>query len=295
MRGVVSAGMVAALEQLNLKEAFDAVFGASAGAVAGAYFIAGQARYGTTIFYEDINNRQFISLARLLTGAPVMSLSFLLDHVCIERKPLAVDRVLQSDIAFFAIASSLTREQSVSLGGFSDARDLFEALRCSARIPFFAGPPVNNRGDLFVDASVYEFIPFRAARAEGFTDLVVLLTRPHGAGRSAPGLVDRLLVAPHLRRYSAHAAATHMSRDRAYANDLAHLYAHMGGASQPRVLMVQMSADVPELPPFDISRQALVVAAKAGFRAVYAALELEIPDVVEILTPVGLAPPIEAF
>src|SRR4051794_4948860 len=66
MRGVVSAGMVAALEQLELQEVFDGVFGASAGAVTGAYFIAGQARYGTTIFYEDINNRKFIDLTRLL-------------------------------------------------------------------------------------------------------------------------------------------------------------------------------------------------------------------------------------
>src|ERR1044071_2792696 len=53
MRGVVSAGMVAALEELGFRDCFDAVYGSSAGAISGAYFIAKQARYGTTIFYDN--------------------------------------------------------------------------------------------------------------------------------------------------------------------------------------------------------------------------------------------------
>jgi hypothetical protein len=64
MRGVVSAGMVAALEQLGLTDAFDAVYGSSAGAINGAYFLAGQANLGVTIYSEDINNRHFIDLRR---------------------------------------------------------------------------------------------------------------------------------------------------------------------------------------------------------------------------------------
>jgi predicted patatin/cPLA2 family phospholipase len=61
MRGVISGGMVAALEQLGLLDIFDVVYGSSAGAIAGAYFLAGQARYGTTIFYERLNNSRFIN------------------------------------------------------------------------------------------------------------------------------------------------------------------------------------------------------------------------------------------
>jgi predicted acylesterase/phospholipase RssA len=36
--------MVAALEQLNLLNSFDAIYGSSAGAISGAYFHASQAR-----------------------------------------------------------------------------------------------------------------------------------------------------------------------------------------------------------------------------------------------------------
>ena len=69
MRGVISAGMVSALEDLGLVDAFDAVYGSSAGAINAAYFLAGQARLGTTIYYEDINNAEFIDLARALSRA----------------------------------------------------------------------------------------------------------------------------------------------------------------------------------------------------------------------------------
>jgi len=79
MRGVVSGGMVVALEQLGLLECFDAIYGSSAGAMNGAYFLAGQAALGTTIYYDNINNRHFIDFARALRGRPVVDLDFLVD------------------------------------------------------------------------------------------------------------------------------------------------------------------------------------------------------------------------
>src|SRR5947209_18409474 len=50
MRGVVSAGMTAAIEQLGLHDAFDEVHGASAGAFNGAFLLAGQASYLTALY-----------------------------------------------------------------------------------------------------------------------------------------------------------------------------------------------------------------------------------------------------
>src|SRR5690242_8962304 len=50
MRGVVSPGMTAAIEQLGLRDAFDEVHGASAGAFNGAFLLAGQAAYLTALY-----------------------------------------------------------------------------------------------------------------------------------------------------------------------------------------------------------------------------------------------------
>ena len=94
MRGVISAGMVVALEQMGWLGCFDAVYGSSAGALNGAYFVAGQAALGTTIYYEDINHRNFIDLLRPLRGRPILNLDFLVDDVMVKQKILDTKRVI---------------------------------------------------------------------------------------------------------------------------------------------------------------------------------------------------------
>ncbi len=104
MRGVVSAGMVAALEQLDLLDSFDAIYGSSAGAISGAYFLAGQARYGVTIFYENINNDHFIDFRRIFRRqGSIVSVDYLLDVVCQKIKPLNIEAILNSEIKFKGI------------------------------------------------------------------------------------------------------------------------------------------------------------------------------------------------
>src|SRR5215813_3570940 len=60
MRGVISCAALQGLEELGMTQVFDEVYGASAGAVNAAYFLAGQAGYATTIYYQTINTTRFI-------------------------------------------------------------------------------------------------------------------------------------------------------------------------------------------------------------------------------------------
>jgi predicted patatin/cPLA2 family phospholipase len=286
MRGVVSAGMVAALEQLGLRDSFDAVYGSSAGAISGAYFVAGQARYGTTIFYENINNNKFIDIKRLLGGKPAVSLEFLLDNVCMDQKPLAFRRVLMSDLPLYIIAASINSKRSEILTDFNDQTELFQALRASARIPFFAGPPVELRGDRFLDASLYESIPFRAARtAENVTDMVILLTRPAGDLRSAPDWADRYILAPYLKRLDPELARHYLHRAELYEAEIKDITANANDAGLPRMLPVQIPAHAEKIKPFEMSRDKLVIAAMHGFRSIYTSMGLPAPALVEIITP----------
>ena len=50
---------------LMCRECFDAIYGSSAGAINATYFLSGQ-REGVRIYYEDIANKKFVDLARLL-------------------------------------------------------------------------------------------------------------------------------------------------------------------------------------------------------------------------------------
>lgn len=50
---------------LVCRECFDAIYGSSAGAINATYFLSGQ-REGVRIYYEDIANKKFVDLGRLL-------------------------------------------------------------------------------------------------------------------------------------------------------------------------------------------------------------------------------------
>jgi predicted patatin/cPLA2 family phospholipase len=283
----VSGGMVSALEQLGLRDSIDVVYGSSAGAIAGAYFIAGQARYGTTIYYENINNSNFIDIRRQFKGRPAVSLEFLFDHVCVKEKPLDFDKVLKSLIPLHVIAASITRLQGVDLTGFQTAKELRDALRAGSSIPYFSGEPIRIGDDRYLDASIYESVPFKTALMDKrVTDVVVLLTRPKGDMRSSPNLIDKFLVAPHLRKLNVSLAGHYLQRASDYRSEIDELAAmQQNSGTGPNALVIQPPVGAKKVSPFERNRGALVRGAMDGFSSVYAGLGLKIPDLVEIITP----------
>src|SRR6185295_17864076 len=90
-----------------LTHAFDAVYGSSGGAINAAYFLAGQARVGSTIYFDDINNARFIDPLRPLRGRSIVDLGFLLDDVAIKRKPLDVGRLLHGATPLSVLATDV--------------------------------------------------------------------------------------------------------------------------------------------------------------------------------------------
>src|SRR5881296_568598 len=91
MRGVISCAALLGLEELGMTEVFDEVYGASAGAVNGAYFLAGQAAYATTIYYQKINNTRII---RRPWHRQIVDIDSLFESIIGREWPLHVDKVL---------------------------------------------------------------------------------------------------------------------------------------------------------------------------------------------------------
>ncbi|HYT24934.1 MAG TPA: patatin-like phospholipase family protein, partial [Actinomycetota bacterium] len=73
MRGVVSGGMLNAVEDLGLAGAVDAVYGCSSGAVNAAYFLMGNSWYWLSIYYDDLPGRSFLDFRRAARGRPVLA------------------------------------------------------------------------------------------------------------------------------------------------------------------------------------------------------------------------------
>jgi len=271
MRGVVSAGMVSALEHLGLTGAFDAVFGSSAGAINGAYFLAGQAALGTGIYSEDINNRHFIDLARPLRGKPIVDLGFLLHDVARGRKPLPVERVLASPAPLIVMATDVATASRAALRQFADADALLLALRAGATMPIVAGPPVSYGGRTYLDASLTEPIPVPVAESEGFTHVLALLTRPAAAAPSGGGALDRYYVIPRLRRLSPALATLYAGRSGPYGA----LLDQIGHGRGPggRAVVLGLRPTLPEVSKLEKDADRLRQAARHGFDVVVRAFD----------------------
>lgn len=259
MRGVISAGMVSGLEELGLTRAFDGVYGSSAGAINAAYFLAGQARLGTRIYYEDINTADFISFARTFRGRPVVNLGFLLDHVAAHRKRLDVQEVLSSPSSFTVIATDVERHTACALSGFDTASGLFSALRASSTMPVLAGHPCEHAGRRYLDASLSEPIPVPTAEADGYTHVLTLLTRS-GVMRPHVSAFDRYYIAPRLRRLSPQLAHAYLTRAVPYSELIRAIDAGTGPLGRARVTTIRVA----DLAVSKLERRRAVLEAAAG-------------------------------
>ena len=271
MRGVVSAGMVSALESLELTHAFDAVYGSSAGAINAAYFLAGQAALGTTIYSEDINNRSFIDMRRAVGTKPIVDLSFLLDDVAHRRKPLDYARVLAARAPLTVVATDVATGERVALGPFTTPADLRSALRASATMPIFAGQPVSHGGREYFDASLTEPIPVATAEAAGHTHVLALLTRPSDAERRTTWF-DRLYVLPRLKRISPALALKYRHRGAPYAALLAVIAAGRGPGG--RAIVCGVRPEAPAVDLLETDAALLRSAATRGYAAVMSVFSL---------------------
>ncbi len=269
MRGVISAGMVWALEDLGYLDAFDAVYGSSAGAINAAYFLAGQAGLGTTIYYEDINNASFIRLGRAAVRRPIVNLGYLLDDVAIRRKPLNVERVLTSASPLSVLATDVDRQAPRVFGPFAGAASLFAALRAGATMPVVAGGPLRHEGGRYLDASLSEPIPVPTAEAHGHTHALVLLTRS-GEMHPRPSAFDRYFVAPRLRRISPALADRYLTRAEPYARLIRAIDAGTGPGGTMAVTGLRV--DGLHVGKLECRRDVLLDAARRGYDVVVAAL-----------------------
>ncbi|GJD10958.1 hypothetical protein Gasu2_51200 [Galdieria sulphuraria] len=211
MRGSIAAGMTAAIKYLNLENVFDVVYGSSAGAIIGAYFVSRQLPlYGTSVYYEDLCSRDFIRKRQLFyrylqpnsKHIPVLDLDSLIDEVIVYSKPLDWNcfwKNCQSQ-PLKPVATSLSTLEAKVLDNYKTFEELRQCLRASALVPGIAGEPVSIDGDVFADAILHEAIPLRSALREGATHVLVLRTRPQGARiPHKAGMYERLIAVPSFR------------------------------------------------------------------------------------------------
>jgi predicted patatin/cPLA2 family phospholipase len=235
MRSTISAGMAFALDELGLVSAFDAVYGASAGAITGAWLLSRPE--GLRGWTEPAYARAFIRRSALLRGRPVADVRALIEDLYQTTFPMDFAAVLASPVEFHPLATDAATGQSTDLRPLTGTpAELRLALRASAALPLLAGPPVQFGGRRFYDAGLSESVPYRTALAQGATHVLVLRSRldpvavPDGraSARSA-----RLLARTTLRRESPALRAAFLGRVARLAADDRRLAAYQSATPAP--------------------------------------------------------------
>jgi predicted patatin/cPLA2 family phospholipase len=264
MRGVVSAGMTAALERRGLTRCFDLVVGASAGAINGAALIAGVARHGAAAYSGPLASRSFVNPARVLRGQPVIDVGYALDYASSDLDAARHERVLNSPIALHCVAVSVDTAQPVVISGMRSKRELWEALLASSRMPWAGGPPVDIAGRRYIDGGIGSAIPVAEALAAGATHVLALQTRPHGVPRKSVSRIADRLIERHLRTLNPALVTLYRERVECYeraVDDIARRSLH-ADSGPPHVLGVRPPAGTPVVR--QLERRSVILAAAAA-------------------------------
>lgn len=292
MRGVVSAGMAAAIEQLGLRDAFDEVHGASAGAFNAAFLLAGQAAYLTTLYQYGFGDPRFVSAIRALRGGPAFDMDHVINHVWTRERPLRFDAVLSSGIDLHCTATDADRAEIVDLTGLGDPEEIRCAMRASARLPWLAGGPVTFRGMRLLDATLAEAIPVHVACSGSVTDVLILLTRPGGMAHAGLSPVVARLTDRYLRGVNPALVELRVTRSPRYDALTAKLTQQACDPEcAPAVCVVRPGAGSLMISQLESRVSALRTAGSHGLRSAWMALAGEDPELIGTLRayPRGLA------
>lgn len=283
LRGVVSAGMTAAIEQLGLRDAFDEVHGSSAGAFNAAFLLAGQAAYLATLYQHGFGDPRFVSFARALRGGPAFDMDYVVDHVWARQRPLRFDAIRSSGIELHCTATDADTAAIVDLTELATEDEVRCALRASARLPWLAGRPVSFRGMRLLDATLAEAIPVHVPRASA-TDMLVLQTRPHGVQHAPLSSLIARLTDRYLRALNPALVGLRETRSARYDALTAELASQMADPDHaPAVCVIRPPAGSVLVGQLESRASVLRTGACEGMRAAWMALAGEDPELLGVL------------
>src|SRR5215469_1928436 len=149
--------------------------GASAGAMNGAHFITGQARYGVETYINYLSNRKFIDFFRL---RKLVDVDYLIDDLVRNVRPFNLPALLDASTELH-IALADAEDASVHyVTNRSQDVDLWEVFRATAALPILYNRFVKVSDRLYLDGSLSDALPLPRLLALGCRYIVVVLTKP---------------------------------------------------------------------------------------------------------------------
>ncbi|NMO90329.1 patatin-like phospholipase family protein [Actinomycetospora sp. TBRC 11914] len=288
LRGVVSAAMLCALEDLGFADSFDDVYACSSGAVNAAYFLNGATWFPLNIYFDDLTTKNFLDYRRLYRGKPVMDLDYVYDEVLARRKPLDYGQIRSSVRPLHILVTNVSKMRREDAYPYKDDNDVRDALRASTWLPLATYGAANFRGQPFIDGGVVQFHPYTAAVADKCTHILSLSTKPM-SHQPAVSRTNRYLVRPWLNRMRdelGDAFINSLEKDASIDKPLLR-NGRMKAASNPSILDLAPLPDDPEIRRNEAERGALIRGAGKAYRVPYAVLENE--EIEPVIRFIGMA------
>ncbi len=176
MSAVRGTGALNALAELELTNAFDAVYSFSAGFANAAYFLAGEAPQSTKVYTRELTGRRFINPFK---PWQVLNLPYMV-KVLEERQVLHPERVWSSPTKLYTYMFNCTKKQNelIEAHPHHDPKEIFTLIKASCDMPFYAPGKVVYQGVPYKDARGYieNFLPM--VFEQPMTDFLIIYNRP---------------------------------------------------------------------------------------------------------------------
>lgn len=274
MRGVVSASMLAALEDRGFHDAFDAVYGCSSGSINAAYFLAGETWYRVSIYYDELSTARFVDLRRFFAGKDILDLHYAFEEVMESLKPLDYDAVLRSPIDLGVAVTLVDQEKTELVKTFRSRNELKEALYAGAWLPLAVKGTADFRGHRAVDGGLLTALPYRLALQDGCTHVLSLHTKAKERA-PRPGSVSARVINGYMNRLRPGLGEGYAQAKRQKVVDAEwlRLASKHPSISGPHVLDLTPSPQSPVLRRHEVRKDRLLEAARNAYEVLYAAVE----------------------
>jgi predicted patatin/cPLA2 family phospholipase len=186
MRASYSMGALLALEDLGYRDSFDYIIGSSAGAINGAYFLAGQSRLASQIYVENLTNNNFLNYFRL---NEVLSVDYMIDLFSNGKTAIDLDKIVRSNTSLQFSMIHYPSAQEFFFDSKEHSNDLISLIKASATIPAISNKKVIIDGEKYIDGAVVDPIAIHRAIDLGCTDIIVVLTRSKNFRRKSSRFV----------------------------------------------------------------------------------------------------------
>jgi predicted patatin/cPLA2 family phospholipase len=284
MRGIVSAGMLIALDDLGFTPCIDKVFGSSAGGINAAFYLQGERTHALSIYYTALRSRKFAYTSHLWQRKAIVDLQFVRDDLLGSEFPIDWDRVNAAGPELHIAVTDVDDACLKVVSDFTSTEDLVDALVAGSWLPILSGAPCVYRQHRALDGGLLLDHPARAAIDGGCTDVLVMNTQyPKTRDRLEPW---RYVVREYLRTLNpdlADAFWEHASSSMNYRQAL--LEGNADRSRGPLVLAVAPDRGWAQVSRFEQRFNRLLNGAREGYESLVETLTGRRPSTVSAVLP----------